>query len=172
MKNKFEIRDDKVAIFLNRKTGKDLETIISREDLGRAQELDGTWYATWSKNVQSFYVYGNTLGSRGKRKGLVFHRWIMRCPNHLEVDHFNHDTLNNTRENIRNVTKSVNLRNRREGALRKSNTSGYKGVSFHKSSKRWRVQKMIDGKNRYFGSFLDLAQAVQVSLSLKVNSYG
>ena len=172
MKNKFEIRDDKIAIFLNRKTGENLETIINREDLGRAQELDGTWYAIWNKSVQSFYVYGNTLGGRGRRKGLVFHRWIMKCPNHLEVDHFNHDTLNNTRGNIRNVTKSVNLRNRREEVLRSSNTSGHKGVCFHKSSRKWIVQKMLDGKVCHFGSFADLAQAVQVSLSLKANSYG
>ena len=172
MKNKFEIRDDKVAIFLNRKTGENLETIISREDLGRAQELDGTWYANWCKSTQSFYVHGNTLGGRGKRRvGLLLHRLIMNCPDGLEVDHRNHDTLDNTRRNMRNVMKVVNLQNRKEERLR-SNTSGYKGVSFSKSMGKWIVQKMLNGKNCYFGSFRDLDQAVQVSRNLKENIYG
>lgn len=172
MKNKFEIRGDNVTIFLNRKTGENLETIISKEDLGRAQGLDGTWYANWNKSTQSFYVKGNTLGGRGKRTvGLVFHRWIMKCPKDLEVDHRNHDTLDNTRKNLRNVPRVINMQNTKKENLR-SNTSGYKGVSFCKSSKKWIVQKMLDGKNRYFGSFPDLDQAVEVSLKLRANCYG
>ena len=44
MKNRFEIRMNIVAIFLNRRDGSEIETIIDISDLPKAQEIVGTWY--------------------------------------------------------------------------------------------------------------------------------
>lgn len=41
MKNDFEIRGDVTAIFLRRKDGNPMETIISTSDLPKAQEFQG-----------------------------------------------------------------------------------------------------------------------------------
>jgi len=55
------------------------------------------------------------------------------------------------KENCRFADLSVNNRNKR--LLIKSNTSGYRGVSWHRSHKRWRAQIDIEGKRVELGHF-------------------
>ncbi|MFM1655544.1 hypothetical protein ACI7RC_26120 [Brevibacillus sp. B_LB10_24] len=49
MKNDYEIREGVTAIFLKRKDGTVIETIIDTSDLPKAQEIEGAWYALYSK---------------------------------------------------------------------------------------------------------------------------
>jgi hypothetical protein len=53
------------------------------------------------------------------------HRFILGYPND-QVDHVNHDTLDNRRCNLRVVTQSQNMAN---AGLRKASITGFKGVS-------------------------------------------
>lgn len=46
-----------------------------------------------------------------KASGILLHRLIMNCPDDKVVDHINHDTLNNTKSNLRIVSRSENCRN-------------------------------------------------------------
>lgn len=61
------------------------------------------------------------------------HRPVMNARDHEQVDHINHDGLDNRKENLRIVTNSQNGMNRR---LTSANTSGYKGVSFDRGAYR------------------------------------
>lgn len=67
-----------------------------------AGEIKGIWYAY-----------------RGKREGLIvkrisMHRLIMKAEKRWDiVDHINHDGLDNRKINLRIVTNSENLRNRK-----------------------------------------------------------
>lgn len=65
-----------------------------------------------------------------------------------EVDHIDSDTFNNRRDNLRVATRAQNTRNTK---LRSNNTSGYKGVSWHKYA--WMAQIMFEGKKIYLGLF-------------------
>ena len=55
------------------------------------------------------------------------HRIILDAPSNLEVDHINHDTLDNRRCNIRLCTRSQNMQNQRKSS---GKSSKYKGVSW------------------------------------------
>lgn len=55
MKNDFEIRGPITAIFLDRRDGSRLETLISTIDLPKLQAVNVKWVAAWRKNTQSFY---------------------------------------------------------------------------------------------------------------------
>jgi hypothetical protein len=71
-------------------------------------------------------------------------------PRTSKVDHINGDTLNNTRENLRIVSDSISNINRR---VFKTNTSGYRGVSYERERSRWRATIKVNGKTTVIGSF-------------------
>lgn len=62
------------------------------------------------------------------------------------LDHINQNPADNRWENLRCVTRGQNIANSR---VRKDNTSGFKGVSYSKSKRRWAAH--CGGK--YLGSF-------------------
>jgi hypothetical protein len=53
-------------------------------------------------------------------------------------------------ENCRWVTKNIQNRNQR---IRKNNTSGYRGVSYHKGNNKYTAQITINNKKIHIGSF-------------------
>ena len=76
-------------------------------------------------------------------------------PKH-EIDHKNGITDANQWLNLREATRSQNQHNT---SLRSDNTSGYKGVTWNKKSKKWQAQIMANGKNNYLGCFNDMGRA-------------
>lgn len=74
-----------------------------------------------------------------------------------EIDHKDGNGTNNRINNLRIVSHQDNQRNRR---LQINNSSGYNGVSFHKSSKKWEAQIKINGKSKYLGCFYSLIDAI------------
>lgn len=46
----------------------------------------------------------------------------------------------------------------------KNNTSGIKGVSYHKKAGKWRAQIRVKGKNYYLGLYSDIRDAEQARL--------
>jgi len=77
-------------------------------------------------------------------------REIMKPPVGMQIDHINHDTLNNQRENLRICTPSQNNMNK---AKRKDNTSGYKGVCWQKEVKKWQAKIKVNQKQIYLGCY-------------------
>jgi hypothetical protein len=87
------------------------------------------------------------------------HRLIMGEPPAAMIDHRDGDGLNNSRANLRICTPSQNQQNRKHQAL---NTSGYRGVTYHKRLARWQAQLGHDGRKHYLGVFhnpIDAARA-------------
>ncbi len=81
------------------------------------------------------------------------------------VDHMDNNRLNNNVANLRFATIKENNQN---ASISKTNTSGYKGVSFHKKHNKWRAQIQIDGKNKHLGYFYNIEEAIKVR-QLKAN---
>jgi len=76
-----------------------------------------------------------------------------------EIDHINGDRQDNRLENLREATRSENQFNK---AMCSNNTSGFRGVNWHKHSKSWVVRVCTKGKTKILGYFkgVDLAGLV------------
>jgi|SRR5215471_5822314 len=78
-------------------------------------------------------------------------------PEGMETDHKDRNTTNNQRENLRVVTKSINMHNR---GIYNNNTSGVKGVNWHKRINRWTAYYSKNKCRIHLGSFLTFEEAV------------
>lgn len=93
------------------------------------------------------------------RKSFYMHRELMGITDPaVEVDHRDNDGLNNTDENLRVCTSSQNKFNR---GKQSNNHSGYKGVSWIGSKKKYRARIMIQGKDHLVGYFDDAITAAR-----------
>lgn len=96
--------------------------------------------------------------------------WIMHygeAPKRL--DHKDTNKLNNRIENLRPATGTENGLNR--GAP-KHNTSGIKGVSWHKKHGKWYVCMKVLGKQKFFGLFEDIELAELVAIEAREKYHG
>jgi hypothetical protein len=99
------------------------------------------------KGKSTYYAAGHTLRVKGKVKTLYMHRIIMKTPDNLQVDHIDHNGLNNQKSNMRNCTRQQNNCNKK--SLGKSK---YLGVDYVKGG-YIRAQINIDGKRTHLGLF-------------------
>jgi len=88
----------------------------------------------WINSPQAFFAW---CYENGYEKG-------------LQIDRINNDG-NYEPLNCRFVIKNINARNTR--ILKSTNTSGYRGVSWHKRDKVWAAGIGLNGKRKYIGSF-------------------
>lgn len=79
------------------------------------------------------------------------HRHIMSVPRGIEVDHVDGDVFNNRRSNLRLATRQQQTQNQR---LRRTNTSGYVGVCWHRGEQRWAATIRVEGRYRRIGAFM------------------
>lgn len=68
-----------------------------------------------------------------------------------EIDHIDGDPLNNRIANLRDVPPSINMWNQHR--VRKNNTSGYTGVSWHKATQRYRATIRMSWRTYHIGYF-------------------
>jgi hypothetical protein len=113
------------------------------------------WQALWSRSSKSFYAR-RSASFQGEQKVIYMAREILGNPIGLQVDHSNHDTLDNRRSNLRAATVSQNQFNR---GLSARSTSGHKGVTWSKRRSRWISRIELNGHRRYLGMFSDLSAA-------------
>lgn len=98
---------------------------------------------------------------------ITLHRFILEEPSGGEVDHINRNKLDNRRENLRIVDHSTNSFNT---DLRSTNTSGYRGVSYHKAAKKYAAYITCSGKRQHLGLYLAPEDAYKAYLKAR-NKY-
>jgi hypothetical protein len=103
----------------------------------------------WTRHPKG---YATRTATRGK---ILMHRQILGEPIG-DVDHRNRDKLDNTRANLRVVTRSENMHNRPKQS---NNTSGLKGVSWDPIRRRWRASIKVAGRHHMLGRFATRAEA-------------
>lgn len=86
-----------------------------------------------------------------------------------EVDHINTNSLDNRRSNLRLVTRSQNLQNT---PRRRDNTSGYKGVVYHKASGKWHAVIYAQGKRISLKYHNTLEEAYEAYKSAAIKYFG
>lgn len=142
--------------------------LVSDEDFESINEFK--WSARWCKFTGSFYAMRNSkTDSEGKRHIILMHRYVMDTPKGLVSDHINHDTLDNRRCNLRNITSSQNNMNKKK---QKSNTSGIVGVNFHKGNKKWRAFINVNKKQKSLGYYKLKCMAVKARLEAEDKYFG
>lgn len=114
------------------------------------------WFARWSPTSRTFYAQRSLYPPSPGAYCIVMHRQIMDARKGMEVDHRDHDGLNNRRDNLRICTPSQNHSNAR---LSPKNKSGYKGVSWSKAEGKWRAQLKANRKYIWLGHFTDPREA-------------
>lgn len=67
-----------------------------------------------------------------------------------QIDHINGIKDDNRLVNLRQASSAENGRNK---TAPKSNTSGFKGVSFHRKTKKWVAYITVDCKQKYLGLY-------------------
>jgi hypothetical protein len=114
------------------------------------------------KAYRSFSVFGVSHSAHR----LAFIYMTGEAPE--QVDHENGNGLDNRWANLRASTNERNSKNQR---LRKSNTSGQMGVSWHKKSRQWAIRINANGRRIYLGYRKSLGEAIAVRKSAELE-YG
>jgi hypothetical protein len=94
----------------------------------------------------------------GKEKSTLLHRDVMYCvPGDKKVvDHKNGNTLDCRKENLRICTNQENIRNQK---LSRNNTSGYKGVGWDKTNRKWVARIKVNMKLISLGTYKRIEDA-------------
>ena len=97
------------------------------------------------------------------------HRFILGITDsETEVDHRDHQGFNNQRYNLR----STQDKNQRNARLRNDSSSGFKGVSWSKEKKKWKVFIKLEGINTFVGSSNCLLEAACMYDMAAVKHFG
>lgn len=156
MLNQYKIIDDYVIIYIqSKKHNRLFEVYIDLDDLEEVKKH--TWNIVFNKTNNEFYATTSIYYTTDKGESsfpLWMSRYILNIRERnrsIHVDHINHNTLDNRKENLRMTSNSKNLRNR--NGANSNNKSGYRNVSWHEHDNRWVVQLMVNGKNTIVGRF-------------------
>jgi hypothetical protein len=131
-----------------------MAALVDADDYGRLAKYN--WQA-YRGNRHIYYAQRHIM-INGKKSSSQMHREILNIhvgDKHI-IDHINRNGLDNRKENLRSVTRSINGYNCK---LYTNNSSGYRGVEWNKKEKKWHSLIRVDGKLIYCGSFLSLTAA-------------
>lgn len=131
-------------------------TLVDDEDADLAQFKWRAYFVRGYANGGKFIAIRNIAVGKYKQSDERLHRVILSRKlgrpllRSEEVDHIFGLTLDNRRSELRLATRTQNARNI---GLRSNNTSGFKGVSWNKTNRKWSAHIRKDGKSKYLGSF-------------------
>lgn len=155
--------------------------------VGRLREVlrydPETGVFTWRNRTGAFArLNGQAAGNLNKHTGYVqisvdgynhaAHRLVHlymtgRWP--IGVDHMNRDRGDNRWCNLREADQSRNSANQ---TMSKNNTSGYKGVTWHKKTKKWHAQITVDRRHIGLGLYADPAEAHKAYMRAAARYFG
>lgn len=138
------------------------EAIVDTADLPFLEQHDRLWHGVILKNES---IPRPTAYARGKERPKVvyLYRLILGAGKGQEVDHINHDPLDNRRSNLRLTTHAENLQNR-AGAQRNS-TTGVRGVVYLPKLGVYRAGLKLNGKFRHLGHFKTIEAAEMAAIT-------
>jgi hypothetical protein len=116
----------------------------------------GPWYS--EKNSHGYYavratyrrVNGELKKTRLYLSDVIAQRFLGELKSGFIVDHINHDSLDNTRGNLRFATQMQNRQNSRK--MTKGH-SKFKGVTWDSSRNKWKSSVMFNGTITFLGRF-------------------
>lgn len=117
------------------------------------------------------YAARRTRSVKSKdRKIILMHRDILGVSDRkIHVDHIDHDTRNNQRNNLRACTPSQNLMNQLPQAGR---SSKYKGVYWSKAANKFQAHIKKNGRVEYLGIFINETDAAMAYDRAAIELFG
>lgn len=117
----------------------------------------------WSQNRRGHFIR-NVRGDIVLLHRVIAERTGLNLSNY--IDHKDRNPTNNRRSNLRAATNRQNQFNTTQQV---NNTSGYKGVTWCKHSKRWLARIRFEGGRKYLGSSRRLKTAAMLIMKQQKN---
>lgn len=162
MKNKYYFEENYCVIIVYG-DGKYHKCFIDKDDFTKADSIRGNWCARKCGGVKSYLQY-YVVGQIEPFRTEMLHRFLFDYPDE-EIDHKNHNGLDNRRSNLR-LTNRVQNGFNRCGAMINSK-SGIRGVFWHKRDKLWIVKVTIKGKSHRVGGYKSKEEAELESIKFR-----
>lgn len=158
----------------------------SRKSPGLVTLLDDDFYdflmlhhshVRWNPSFDPCTTYAISRHAPGASKCLCLHRIILGAQSWdgtnllpgIDVDHMDHNGLNNLRSNLRLATRSQNQANQR---ARGKGTSQYKGVNWDESRSKWLARAEINDTQRNLGRYDSEIAAAQAYNDFMLRHHG
>jgi hypothetical protein len=157
LRNRCDVRGGVTAIFLDRKDGTSVETLVDTEDLPKIAALDVKWWLCDGKYAAANLPAPST-------QSVYLHRVVMGAEaGNSFIDHIHGCTLDNRKSELRPVSNSQNMLN--VPGARKNSKSGVRGVVWHGRARKWQAQVTVNGKVKYLGLHTEIAAAESTVIS-------
>jgi hypothetical protein len=127
---------------------KEIELLCGTKTLVDDDDYERLHHYNWRLNPAGYALRSTSIN--GKYATIRLHREIMGALKGEYVDHINGDVLDNRKSNLRICT---NMQNAWNSGLSKSNTSGYKGVTWKKERGKWKAEIKKNYKPIFLGYF-------------------
>jgi hypothetical protein len=176
--NNYIIDGNIVKIIIKQSNGKIHHAIIDLEDLDKLIKLDYCWHVRYDIHTFTYYVVytirDESINTKSKATTVHLHKYILDADvkNDEYIDHINHDTLDNRKENLR-ITKNKKNLTHRKGA-NSNNKSGYRNVCWIEKEQCYYVQLQIDGVNTRLKKFRkdEMKKAARYAEKMREKYYG
>lgn len=153
--NDYEVQEDYVIIY----TSKGEPFFVDLEDFWRVKNT------CWWMDSKGYIKGKSEIGE------VALHRFIMNCPDNLDVDHKRgkKSRNDNRKENLRIATISQNGMN---VGLRTNNISGTTGVCWNKANQKWQAYITVNYNRNFLGHFDIKEEAIRARKEAEEKYFG
>jgi hypothetical protein len=142
-----------------------LVALVDQADLQRVLAV-GSWHV--NRGGESVYAQ-HSSSLDGRTTHVSMHRFVLDAGPGQEVDHVNHDGLDNRRANLRLCGAAQNQANQPKAA---GASSRFKGVTWRSGRRRWEASIKVAYRTRFLGRFGTEEAAARAYDAAAVEAFG